>query len=214
MTHQYLQSWEVILIDDASTDATTDVVKSLGRTHHNVRDFYFDKRQERAIAYNTGIKQARGDWIYMLDSDDEVPSHFIKVVEQQIEAHPECKFMHWGSVQHHHNSGKYTKSTVDPVLDTWTWDKKFRPMSGRFIFKKELIGVTGYLPEARNAYTFAEKVRSWYPEVNNIVSPDEKNIGAPWGQDWLWFIRLLTKHGEPMKVDQLLHIGHRNHDKL
>lgn len=209
LTHQYLQSWEVILVDDASDDATTDVVKQLARMNPNVVDLYFDKKQERVISYNTGIKYARGKWIYMLDSDDEVPSHFIKVIEQQIEANPEAKSFMWGSVIHCHDDGKYKYTETESGIPV----KEFAPASGRFIFKKELIDQIGYLPEARNAYTFTEKVRSWYPDINTLIPEGKKNLGAPWGQDWVWFQRVLSV-ADPILIPQLLHIKHHNNARL
>ena len=64
---QTFQNWELIIIDDGSTDNTKDVVLSFD----DIRIKYvYQKNQERSIARNNGIKRAKGIWICFLDSDD------------------------------------------------------------------------------------------------------------------------------------------------
>lgn len=59
--------YEVIVVDDGSTDDTENLVRNI--RHENLR--YFKKENaERAAARNFGIKQAAGQYITFLDSDD------------------------------------------------------------------------------------------------------------------------------------------------
>ncbi len=66
--------FEILIIDDGSTDNTEEVVKSI----QDPRIRYFKKQnEERAIARNYGIERAKGDYITFLDSDDILyPNHF------------------------------------------------------------------------------------------------------------------------------------------
>lgn len=81
---QTFPSWELIIVDDGSTDNTGQVVKSYtdSRIH-----YIFQPRQERSAARNTGIEHARGQYICFLDSDDYyLPQHlesFYKKIEQE-----------------------------------------------------------------------------------------------------------------------------------
>lgn len=60
-------NWELIIIDDGSTDNTEEMVNSFQdkRIH-----YYYQKNQERCIARNNGISKALGKYICFLDSDD------------------------------------------------------------------------------------------------------------------------------------------------
>ncbi|GIV33592.1 MAG: hypothetical protein KatS3mg031_1127 [Chitinophagales bacterium] len=70
---QTYHSWELIIVDDGSTDNTRQVVESFNDSR--IRYFY-QTNQERSAARNYGIRQARGQYICFLDSDDYyLPGH-------------------------------------------------------------------------------------------------------------------------------------------
>jgi len=60
---------EILLIDDASTDNTEQVIKGLGK--ENIRYFRLDKNSGQCVARNYGIGKAKGKYVAFLDSDDE-----------------------------------------------------------------------------------------------------------------------------------------------
>lgn len=65
--NQTYPHWELIIIDDGSTDKTKEVVE--GYNDPRIR-YLWQENQERSVARNNGIDQATGDWICFLDSDD------------------------------------------------------------------------------------------------------------------------------------------------
>jgi glycosyltransferase involved in cell wall biosynthesis len=65
---QTFQDLELILIDDASTDATWEVLQ--GMHDPRIRVFRHDTNQGGSATRNTGIEAARADWIAFQDSDD------------------------------------------------------------------------------------------------------------------------------------------------
>ena len=66
--NQTYQHWELVVVDDGSTDETSSVVKSF----NDPRIHYFKKANSGAGASrNFGIQHAMGSWITFLDSDDE-----------------------------------------------------------------------------------------------------------------------------------------------
>jgi len=70
---QSYSNFELIIVDDGSTDNTADVVLK----YTDARIKYFKKRnEERGAARNYGIRQSSGDYICFLDSDDiYYPNH-------------------------------------------------------------------------------------------------------------------------------------------
>lgn len=66
---QTFTSFEIIVVDDGSTDNTRKSVLSLASRHQSIR-YIYQSNQERGAARNNGIKHAIGKWVGFLDSDD------------------------------------------------------------------------------------------------------------------------------------------------
>jgi glycosyltransferase involved in cell wall biosynthesis len=64
---QTFVDWELIIIDDGSTDNTKDIIK--GFKDERIK-YHYQVNQERSIARNNGISKAKGEFICFLDSDD------------------------------------------------------------------------------------------------------------------------------------------------
>jgi len=74
LDQQYI-SWELIIIDDASTDNTEDVIQPF-LSDSRIRYIKNESNQERCVSRNTGIQAANGEYICFLDSDDyHLPHH-------------------------------------------------------------------------------------------------------------------------------------------
>lgn len=70
---QTFRDFEVVVVDDGSTDNTANVVREL--TEPKIR-YYYKDNGERAAARNYGVAQAKGRYVNFLDSDDEFyPNH-------------------------------------------------------------------------------------------------------------------------------------------
>ena len=66
---QSYRNWELIVVDDGSTDNTKEIVSEVVKKDKRVKYFYKENK-ERSAARNQGIKIASGEWICFLDSDD------------------------------------------------------------------------------------------------------------------------------------------------
>jgi glycosyltransferase involved in cell wall biosynthesis len=67
--NQTFQGFEIIIVDDASTDDTDKLVASFHDSR--IRYIRHEKKYGGGAARNSAIKQAQGDYIAFLDSDDE-----------------------------------------------------------------------------------------------------------------------------------------------
>lgn len=82
--NQSFKDWEVLVVDDCSDTN----IKSIVDSFHNERMHYYrlEKKGNANVCRNLGIKNAKGEFIAMLDSDDEwLPEHLqlcLKTLEQ------------------------------------------------------------------------------------------------------------------------------------
>jgi glycosyltransferase involved in cell wall biosynthesis len=74
--HQSYTNFELIIIDDASTDQTVNEIKRYNQP--KIRLIQTAVNQGPAAARNSGIAVARGTYISFLDSDDELDPEFLK----------------------------------------------------------------------------------------------------------------------------------------
>ena len=86
--------YEIIVIDDGSNDGTKEWLKD---NFPNVK-YIYQMNSGVSSARNKGIKFARGDWIALLDSDDEWLPNKLKDQAYEIELNPAAKFLHTNEI--------------------------------------------------------------------------------------------------------------------
>ncbi|WP_027108694.1 glycosyltransferase family 2 protein [Lacticigenium naphthae] len=74
---QTFQNIELILVDDGSTDKSKSIIETLVETDSRVYYFY-QKNAGAPAARNYGISKSKGDFIYLIDSDDELNTEAIE----------------------------------------------------------------------------------------------------------------------------------------
>lgn len=80
--NQTYQDFEIIVVDDGSTDNTREVIKEFQRKDKRINYTKHDKNKGGSAARNTGIKASRGEYIAFQDSDDEwLPEKLEKQIE-------------------------------------------------------------------------------------------------------------------------------------
>ncbi|OCX54563.1 hypothetical protein BEL04_10020 [Mucilaginibacter sp. PPCGB 2223] len=67
--NQTYQDWELIVIDDGSTDKTGEIVKNIQLTDKRIK-YIYQQNKKQAAARNNAFGNAAGDWIAFLDADD------------------------------------------------------------------------------------------------------------------------------------------------
>lgn len=90
---QNFPDWEAIVVDDGSTDETSQVLevwKFKDPRVHTIRQ----KNGGTAAALNTALKNCKGEWICWLSSDDLFEPDKLEVHKKAIETYPDTHFFH------------------------------------------------------------------------------------------------------------------------
>jgi glycosyltransferase involved in cell wall biosynthesis len=71
-------SYEVILVDDGSTDNSWEVIEEIAKYNHHIKGIKFQRNYGKSAALNEGFKAALGDVVITMDADmqdspDEIP---------------------------------------------------------------------------------------------------------------------------------------------
>lgn len=84
--NQTVGCWELLLVDDGSTDRSGTICDDFAKKDSRIRVFHQDNRGEGA-ARNTALKHAKGDYVLMLDSDDWYENNCVMECRQQLGEH-------------------------------------------------------------------------------------------------------------------------------
>jgi glycosyltransferase involved in cell wall biosynthesis len=71
------ESWELILVDDGSTDGSTDEIRALAEKDNHVQPVIFARNFGHQIAVTAGLDYSRGDAVVIIDADLQDPPEVI-----------------------------------------------------------------------------------------------------------------------------------------
>lgn len=98
--NQSFRDFEIVVVNDGSTDDSLQIVKSLGDTRINI----ISKENEGvSSARNRGIKEAKYKWVALLDGDDIWEINHLEALLQAIDKFPEKKFFATNLQENGHN---------------------------------------------------------------------------------------------------------------
>lgn len=85
-----IEQYELVVINDGSTDGSLDIVNRLASEYSNIRVFS-QANAGLSAARNAGMDAAQGDYCMFLDSDDWLSSNCLKRIFNKLEAEtPDC----------------------------------------------------------------------------------------------------------------------------
>ena len=88
---QTFTDWELILVDDGSVDASTEIARALADAHENVRYLAHPGGGNRGLAESRGLGSdaAKGDYLIFLDHDDVLYPQALERMIALIEVNPQ-----------------------------------------------------------------------------------------------------------------------------
>lgn len=113
---QIMSDWELIVIDDGSTDNTKQVITAIG--DERIR-YYYQQNKGPGAARNNGISRAKSTWCAYLDSDNELFPEYAQTMLDWLDEHPDAVFAvpRAQRTQELYENGKLVRS-IDQSKDT------------------------------------------------------------------------------------------------
>lgn len=208
-------NFEVIVIDDGSTDDSRNVIKSFLKDKR-FRAFFMPTNNGRLVARNTGMRMARNKWICWLDGDDEYMSNYLELYNKAINDNSDYKIFTSGMLIHEKDYDGYRIiPPFDPGEDNdgmKTFDKG-NIGAGSFIFNRDLMW---FFPEdALNPdgleNSLPERLVAKDDKFKEICKQNEEGhwlpLGNPYGDDYSYYWYLTRKNKSKM-INAILYIQH------
>jgi glycosyltransferase involved in cell wall biosynthesis len=86
--NQTYQDIEYIIVNDCTQDNSMNIVaKTISHFEKNIKVIHHEKNKGLSEARNTGIRVATGDYVYFLDSDDEITNNCIEILVRESDGY-------------------------------------------------------------------------------------------------------------------------------
>ncbi len=136
---QSFKDFEVILVDDGSTD---DLMSALKRIKDERLTYIYQDNKGVSSARNKGSELAKGKYLIFFDADDLMTEDFISTRTRYLQDHPEIDFVSGPVIKlskSGERSGPYAGTSNDGVREILTFDQKVITCPSNFMFKREFL---------------------------------------------------------------------------
>lgn len=190
---QSFKDWECLVIDDGSTDNTSQIVRSYIKKDARI------KYQKRSSEYqkglpgsrNNGIDLAKGEYIIFFDDDDIVHPENLRICVEQLRKNKDSFFCRY-------NKQAFSENQIDLV----NFPKISPPTAKKVSIEQVDKMITGELP-------FASCTVMWKKECFNN---NRFNKDLMYAEEWELYSRLLISGFEGISIESILYYN-RKHER-
>lgn len=129
--------FEVIVVDDGSTDRSWEVAREFSR----VRCFKQDNQGTPAATRNRGLQESRGEYVVFLDGDDRLLPQALEIGVRHLESHPDCAFAagRCHAINHEQKCLTTLPSATEPDHYRALLNKNYILTPGSVIFRRAVV---------------------------------------------------------------------------
>ena len=159
---QSFLDFEVIIVNDGSTDKSEKVVKS----NNDPRIKYFSKKNEGvALTRNFAVDKANSDFVAFLDADDYWYPHHLENLKAVIEKFPEQNW--FASAYEKKHNKKLITSMISPIMEKRGWNGIVADY-----FENSLVDALAWTSAVCMKKEFFQKLRGFDATITNGAGED------------------------------------------
>lgn len=192
---QTLQDFELLIVDDGSTDNTKEVAEKfrpLFQDFHYVRKLHTGPADTR----NVGVRAARGTHIAFLDADDLWSPHYLSAIREALSANSQADLVLCEGITVRSENGMVTEAALDRGLP---------PLCGPVCSPQDLFQFIQAV--APSGMVFSK-------ELYNRIGPFDVGSFGWFSEDIDWAFRSLLAGAFCISVKQKLYLYRRHADNL
>ncbi|MBN1483086.1 MAG: glycosyltransferase [Chloroflexia bacterium] len=155
---QTWEDYEIIVVDDGSTDETRAAVERSGVPCQ----YIYQENQGAAAARNTGLRAARGEYVNFLDADDLLYPQSLELMAGYLDQHPDVALVYGDAIYFYQDGSgrptrRFSRGLRTPpyppsgnMLEVLVINSVFNPAAG-LVRKSRVLDVDGFKRELRYA---------------------------------------------------------------
>ena len=149
IVQQSFRDWQLILVDDASTDGSADICAKYVQEDHRIQMIKHKENRGLSAARNSGLQKVRGEYVTFVDSDDALMKDTLQQVMEILAFHPDYDMIEYPVYEHYGNLKtqhllQFQRQEYTNMADYWLKGKAYQhAYAWNKIYRRELFhGIT------------------------------------------------------------------------